>query len=160
MILPGGEYSTVQFVKITCATEGAKIYFTTDGTIPTTSSAQYTNPSGVFILGGTLKAIAVKDGYENSDIASANYTINYGTLTNKYPWTRFLGETDDDEVKDMVMSSDGYIYLVGQTKNSIANNGETNKGGYDIFIAKYSYNGTPIWIRTRGGTATDCANAL
>ena len=61
-------------VTITCATEGAKIYYTTDGSEPTASSAEYTAAIGV-TPPMTLKAIAVKDGMNNSAVASASYLI-------------------------------------------------------------------------------------
>ena len=61
-------------VTISCATEGAKIYYTTDETEPTASSTEYTEAISV-TEAVTLKAIAVKDGMNNSAVASANYTI-------------------------------------------------------------------------------------
>ena len=65
-------------VTITCSTEGAKIYYTTDGTEPTASGTEYTAAISV-TPPMTLKAIAVKDGMNNSDVASASYTIK-GTV--------------------------------------------------------------------------------
>ena len=61
-------------VTITCATEGAKIYYTTDGTEPTASSTEYTAAISV-TPPMTLKAIAVKSGMNDSAVASASYTI-------------------------------------------------------------------------------------
>ena len=65
-------------VTISCATEGAKIYYTTDGTEPTASSTEYTVAISV-TPPMTLKAIAVKDGMNESAVASASYTIK-GTV--------------------------------------------------------------------------------
>ena len=61
-------------VTITCATEGAKIYYTTDGTEPTASSIEYTGAISV-TAAVTLKAIAVKSGMNDSAVASASYLI-------------------------------------------------------------------------------------
>ena len=61
-------------VTITCGTEGAKIYYTTDGTEPTASSTEYTGAISI-TEAVTLKAIAVKDGRNDSAVASASYTI-------------------------------------------------------------------------------------
>ncbi|MBB5219866.1 hypothetical protein HNP77_002255 [Treponema rectale] len=65
-------------VTITCATEGAKIYYTTDGTEPTASSTEYTAAISVTET-VTVKAIAVKDGMNDSAVASVSYTIK-GTV--------------------------------------------------------------------------------
>ena len=61
-------------VTITCATDGAKIYYTTDGSDPTAESTAYTEAISV-TPPMTLKAIAVKDGMNNSAVESASYTI-------------------------------------------------------------------------------------
>ncbi len=63
-------------VTISCATGDATIYYTTDGSTPTSSSTPY-NPSSKpsITTSTTIKAIAVKDGLEDSDVATAAYTI-------------------------------------------------------------------------------------
>ena len=61
-------------VTISCATEGAKIYYTTDGNDPTASSTEYKAAISV-TTAVTLKAIAVKDGMNGSAVASVSYTI-------------------------------------------------------------------------------------
>ena len=52
-------------LSISTSTDGATIYYTTDGTDPTTASTKYTTPIN-FWKNGTVKAIAVKDGMDNS----------------------------------------------------------------------------------------------
>ena len=61
-------------MSISDATSGATIYYTTDGTTPTTSSTPYTAPITVSAT-ETVQAIAVKSGDTNSAVASASYTI-------------------------------------------------------------------------------------
>lgn len=70
-----GTYTTPQSVKITDTTAGATIYYTTNGTTPTTSSAAYSTPISVATT-TTIEAMAVASGYTNSSVASATYTIN------------------------------------------------------------------------------------
>ena len=55
-------------LSITTATDGATIYYTTDGTDPTTSSSSYSAPID-FWQNGTVKAIAVKEGMDPSLVA-------------------------------------------------------------------------------------------
>lgn len=69
-----GTYTSAQDVTISTTTDGATIYYTTDGTDPTTSSSSYSSAIPVSTT-TTIKAIAVKEGMENSDVASATYTI-------------------------------------------------------------------------------------
>ena len=71
----GGEVEEGATVSIACATEGATIYYTTNGAEPTTSATKYTGAIAVNSA-MTIKAIAVKDGYyTNSAVASASFTI-------------------------------------------------------------------------------------
>ena len=60
---------------ISDATSGATIYYTTDGTTPTTSSAVYSGPITVSST-ETLEAIAAVTGDTSSAVASAAYTIS------------------------------------------------------------------------------------
>jgi hypothetical protein len=73
--VPAGTYPITQSVAISDATAGATIYYTTNGTAPTTASAKYSVPISV-TASETLTAIAVKTGSSNSPAASAAYKIN------------------------------------------------------------------------------------
>jgi hypothetical protein len=69
-----GSYTSTQLVTITDATPGATIYYTTNGSAPTTSSIAYTGSIAVS-ASETIEAIAVATGYANSSAAMAAYTI-------------------------------------------------------------------------------------
>ena len=73
-----GTYFAAQNVTIT-AEEGATIYYTIDGTDPTTASTVYSAPIAVGET-TTVKAIAVK-AEQLSPVASAKYTINLPLTT-------------------------------------------------------------------------------
>ncbi len=70
-----GTYTASQTVTISTTTPGAKIYYTTNGTAPTTSSSVYSGPITVS-SSETLEAIAAETGYTTSSVATAGYTIN------------------------------------------------------------------------------------
>ncbi|HKF46368.1 MAG TPA: FG-GAP-like repeat-containing protein [Terracidiphilus sp.] len=77
---PAGKYAPGQTVSITDATAVSTIYYTTDGSVPTTNSAKYTAP--VALSGNlTFNAMAIAQGYFNSPEASATYTP--GLVTTK-----------------------------------------------------------------------------
>lgn len=69
-------YTTAQSVTLASATSGAKIYYTTDGTSPTTGSTLYTGAISVTST-KTIKAIAVKFGAA-SNTSTFAYTITGG----------------------------------------------------------------------------------
>jgi hypothetical protein len=70
-----GRYGGALTVTLSDATAGATIYYTTDGTTPTTSSARYI---GAIKVSSTqkVKAIAVQTGHDNSPASVATYTIS------------------------------------------------------------------------------------
>ena len=136
-----GEYNAAQSVEIACATDGATIYYTTDGTAPTAASTAYTTAIAVGST-MTIKAIAVKENMTDSEIATAAYTINIpaepdfttvaglkallgaesatftGTLTDAV--VSFIAGTSDAIIKDasgsiLYHKEDGHGLLQGQT---------------------------------------------
>ncbi len=71
-----GTYTTIQNVTLSDSIAGAAIYYTTDGSTPTTASTPYTAPINVAAT-ETIKAIATAANYSTSAVASAAYTINF-----------------------------------------------------------------------------------
>ena len=69
-----GEYVGTQSVTISSETSNANIYYTTNGSTPTTSSTLY---SGAITVSSsqTIKALVTKSNYTNSAVGSAAYTI-------------------------------------------------------------------------------------
>ncbi|NCS93591.1 MAG: DUF1566 domain-containing protein [Leptospira sp.] len=74
-----GHYTTAEYIKITAAS-GTKIYFTTDGTEPTSSSYEYIEPIHIWKLAGAqITAIAMKNGAIIARTAQSDY-YSYPTL--------------------------------------------------------------------------------
>ena len=70
-----GEVAFGTFVELNCATQGAAIHFTIDGTEPTEKSEEYSRRSEILITKAmTVKAIAIKDDYRSA-VVEAAYTV-------------------------------------------------------------------------------------
>ena len=119
-----GTYSEVQNVEITTATDEATIYYTTDGTDPdatSTASTKYTAPIPVAET-MTIKAIAVKEGMTDSEIATAEYTIKIITVNPKNVGTNyFVKVTDVNELEDgdaILIVNEGNDKAMSTTQNT------------------------------------------
>ena len=74
-----GNYMSTQLVSILCPTEGATIYYTTDGSEPNENSTVYSEPIEVSSI-TVIKAIATKLNWMNSEVVTASYEI-FQTMT-------------------------------------------------------------------------------
>ena len=90
----GGTYINPQSVTLTDTTSGAVIYYTTDGSPPTTASIKYVNaisvPSTI-----TIKAMAVAPGFANSSVIPATYTINNTNVIPSTAWTLRFADSQE-----------------------------------------------------------------
>src|SRR5271163_3897732 len=72
-----GAYSQTQAgqtVTLADSTSSAAIYYTTDGTTPTTSSTQYSSPITISST-TTIEALAIAPSYSQSPVATGAYTL-------------------------------------------------------------------------------------
>lgn len=157
--LQEGLYIGAQKVTLSCATEDATIYYTTDGTIPTTASTPYEDGQEIAINDNTvLTAIAVKNGMQDSSAASYEYTIHIhkddnqdgkcdgiikknqdGTEVTEPCDTVFLGRSNDSTVENpepvygKIVKDDekGTIY-VKVDGNDIVEKVDSNEAGENI----------------------------
>ena len=103
----------MQTVTISDWTTGATIYYTTDGTTPTTSSTMYTARS-LFLSTQTLQAIATAGGFANSLVGSAVYTINlpadtptFSPAAGTYPTAQTVTISDATPSATIYYTTDG-----------------------------------------------------
>lgn len=111
-VVDGGTIETESATIEIEATDGAAIYYTTDGTEPTTNSALYTAPFTADGMSVTIKAFAVKDDYFDSAVAEFSFTrkphsaaeclnVNGKTVSTggtDAKWERVLGDSAHDGV--------------------------------------------------------------
>lgn len=97
-----GSYTNTLSVTITTATAGATIYYTTNGTEPTTSSSVYSTPVSINVT-TTLKAKAVHASFVDSEVASGLYSLEAATPL----ITPSGGTYDTDKTVTLTSSSPG-----------------------------------------------------
>ncbi|MCI6995990.1 MAG: chitobiase/beta-hexosaminidase C-terminal domain-containing protein [Eubacterium sp.] len=140
--IPGGVYMSAQSVTLTAA-EGADIYYTTDGSTPTTSSTKYdrnkavTDENGQPVMDGngnpvtrpqvievsknmTLRAIAVEDGKQESPELSCEYYIHTHADSNKDGWCDGIDTGKKDEQNNPVLESCDTVIL-GKSNDTAEN---------------------------------------
>lgn len=119
----GGNFISSQKVTIECETEGVTIYYTTDGTEPSEGSLEYTGP---FVLeeSAEVNAIALKEGMEESEKATAHFVKAEGNLFTKLQIEKDITKVADglkgdykkpEDIKTelcrILADIDGYNYL-------------------------------------------------
>lgn len=150
----GGEFNNKVSVQVECATEGAVIYYTTDGTDPTLESEKYTDPINI-TKSCTLKVLACKDDstFTNSEILSANYTITqggryHGTLNLGYG--KYSGEIVNGKPDGAGVLVYSQSHKVVSTKDVIAKPGERIEGVFEngkaSFVTLYKKDGNVIKV--------------
>ena len=77
--IPSGTYTSIQVVNISTTSAGASIYYTLDGSTPTTSSTLYVPPGSAPVnvaTSETINAIASGGGFGTSGVGTVSYVIN------------------------------------------------------------------------------------
>ena len=138
--VPTGTYANSTSVGLSCSTDGATIYYTTDGTDPTTSTSRTAYASDIIVNATTtIKAIAVKDGMTDSSVATATYTIvsieHAGTAEDPYTvadainFIATLGTSTSSEVyvSGIISQIDSYNSTYSSITYWISDDGITNQ---------------------------------
>ena len=114
-------------ITMTTATEGASIFYTTDGTTPTATSNKYSAPL-TFNMNAEIRAVAIKDGIEKSPISVGKLSIKTKTV-----------EVDKkaDEIAPAAVTN-----LVASAKDRRVLLTWTDAADSDVYGYEVSYSGT------------------
>lgn len=112
---PTSTFSGSLTVSISCSTPGNTIYYTTDGTTPTTGSPVYSAPFSITTT-TTVQALASASGYTNSAVGAAVYTSSNITATPTFsPLSGAFTGTISVAISDTTPSSSIYYTTDGST---------------------------------------------
>ncbi len=121
-----GTFTTAQSVTISSTQTGVTIYYTTDGSVPTTNSAVYAGPISVAST-TTITAYAIKTGLTDSAKATALYTIT-ATGTASTPTMSVAAGTYDNN-QSVTLTSAGADSIYYTTDGSTPDNTKTLYSG-------------------------------
>lgn len=154
---PAGSYESGIFVTITCATEGASIYYTTNGNSPVVGTV-YTKlyqDEAIFIPStSTLRAIGYRNGWTTSGVAAAAYTITNPTVVAKPVITPVSGSYTGGQLVTITCSTPEsviYFTLNGQIPVPFVNTPIRYRGPFSVINPQ-------VTVRAIG-TRTDWADS-
>ena len=142
-------------VTISCSDTESEIHYTTNGDDPTAESAIYTAETDITVNEAmTVKAIAVKDGLDPSEVATANYTIKKTTVADiaEFISLAVANPTDEYAIANPVTAvyqngqnlyvkdSSGWLLVFGSLDGKTYANGDVIAAG--IKGKAYDYSGT------------------
>jgi hypothetical protein len=145
--LATGSYADNQIVTIADATAGAKIYYTIDGSTPTSASSPYAGPFSVNVT-TTVQAIAV-EGISQSAVAASTLTIAPATVAQVAAKLAFLQQPANTVAGSAIAPA---VRVVVQDANGNTVASATNLVRVNL-AGVYGLGGT-LEIAARNGVAT------
>ena len=109
----GGTFTATQSVTLSTTTASASIYYTLDGSTPTTSSTLYSGPISIS-TDTTLNAIATAAGYSPSSVSNATFTfsnqtaaVSFSPAAGTYVSAQTVTLSDTDASAKIYYTTDG-----------------------------------------------------
>lgn len=134
-----GHYTTAQEVTLTTTEATGEIYYTLDGTAPTSESTEYTEP--IELATGTkttIKAVTVTEGKDNSEVLILYITIQSLLLNEIKTWLGISHDKRDADILGSINYAKAELERVGIIKEKIT---ETDPQIYEAIkvYSKYSF---------------------
>ena len=149
-------YTGTQTLTITDSSAGAVIYYTLNGSTPTTASAVYSTPLSIAVS-QTVQAIAVAPGLFVSSVVSAAYTIqpvytiNFSQGFTQNVGLQFNGSTDLDDYR--LQLTDGGLNEAGSAFYTTPVNIQSFTTNFGFQLSNPAGNGITFTIQNAGSTA-------
>jgi hypothetical protein len=107
----------------------------------------------IYITGNTKGNLDGNVNIGDSDI----FLAKWNSSGNKQ-WARQWGTSNPDYGVSVKVDSLGNVFVAGATSGGL--DGNTNSGGFDIFLTKWKVSGTKQWTKQWGSNEDDFGNAL
>ena len=108
----------------------------------------------IYVCGATTGAL---DGQTYSGGSYDAFLTKYSADGTKV-WTKLLGTSGEEQATALTTGLDGSIYVGGYTNGVL--DGQAKTGDMDVFLTKYSADGTKVWTKLLGTSGTDASTAL
>jgi methionine-rich copper-binding protein CopC len=134
-------------------TTGAALDTTVNVAVSPAGVAEIGSSNLVYTLtrtGDTSNKLTVEVSLSGTATA-ADYASNIALASGSKPakgWTKLLGTNGTDAATALTTGLDGSIYVSGMTQGAL--DGQTNSGGGDAFLTRYSADGTKAWTKLLG----------
>jgi hypothetical protein len=174
----GGTFSSSQSVTLSDTTSSATIYYTVDGSKPSSASTQYSGPIAVS-TDTTVNAIATAPGYAQSSVSTATFTfisqappVSFSPAGGTYQNAQTVVLSDTDASAKIYYTLDGSMPSANSTAYSQAiqvggsetikaiaidpalDNSSVSSASYVIGTAQFALTGTAMTIASAGNNAT------
>ena len=108
-----------------------------------------TDAAGHLYVAGTTGAAL--DGQTPIGLDDA-FLTKYGSDGTRL-WTRQWGSTQEDQAFDVMVDADGSVFVTGHTRGAF--DGQSHVGRTDVFLSKFTPDGTRLWTRFWGSSTYD-----
>lgn len=118
---------------------------------------------GNTFITGEFSEAAVFGGSEVTSIGGLDFVLAKLDSQGRLVWVATAGGAKIDRGYAVAADRDGNSYVTGHFQSPMIAFGDTvltNRGDYDVFVAKFSPGGNPIWAKSAGGTAYDFGHGI
>lgn len=120
----------------------------------TVKAAKAASDGGVYVLGTATGALA--SGL--TPIGDQDAVLVKYDSTGRQVWARALGATGSAEGLSLAVDADGDVIVAGAVTGALGTT--VDRGGSDVFVARYTAKGAEEWVQRLGTLADDAATAL
>ncbi len=155
-LMPGGGFAAGKddYFLAKFDSSGNQLWLAQDGTNATDEGlAVGVDSAGNSYLAGTTKGSFRSTNAGGDDAILVKYDSSGNQL-----WGKQFGGSGTDDAMGLAVDGSGNAYVTGGTSGSLG--GNTNAGGFDVFLTKYTSGGTRSWLTQFGTSADEEANGV